>query len=36
MTRHTSAEYRVVFQKKYVIAELAGLILFITAIIKQM
>ena len=36
MIRHTSTEYRVLFEKKYIIAELAGLILFIAAIIKQM
>ncbi len=36
MTRHPSTEYRVLLEKKYIVAELAGLILFIAAIIKQM
>ena len=36
MRRYTSDEYKAIFTPKYVMLELAGLVLFIGAIIKQM
>jgi len=36
MKRRTSAEYKIIFTPKYIAMELAGLSLFIGAIIKQM
>jgi hypothetical protein len=36
MRHRTSEEYKAIFTPKYIMAEVAGILLFIGAIIKQM